>query len=137
MKYCEVKQFAQKLRNNPTPHEEILWKRLKNRQIEGFKFLRQHPVLTDRQGNDLNFLIPDFYCPKARLVIEVDGKIHEKNIEYDEWRQKIIESLNIRVIRFKNEELGNLEDVINRIRQLLLFLPTPTPPYSKGGARGG
>ncbi|MBN1200186.1 MAG: DUF559 domain-containing protein, partial [Bacteroidales bacterium] len=56
--------------------EKRLWEELKDRRVEGFKFLRQHPIMVDRQGNDLNFFIPDFYCPQARLAIEIDGGTH-------------------------------------------------------------
>ena len=91
MKYHDIKIFARKLRVNPTKPEEILWKQLKDRKIDGYKFLRQHPLLYDRQGNDLHFFIPDFYCPKARLIIEIDGGIHDKIVEYDEWRKKLSE----------------------------------------------
>jgi hypothetical protein len=77
MKYNDIKKFSRGLRKHQTPCEKRLWERLKNRQVLGFKFLRQHPIMYDRQGNDLNFFIPDFYCSKARLVIEVDGGIHD------------------------------------------------------------
>ncbi|MEI6899122.1 MAG: DUF559 domain-containing protein [Bacteroidota bacterium] len=132
MKYHEIKEFSKRLRSNQTGSEEILWKRLKSRQFEGFKFLRQHPIMFDRQGNNLRFFIPDFYCPQARLVIEVDGTIHQLTEDYDLWRQKIIEKRNLTVIRFKNEELDKIEDVLIKIKE---FLPASgscqplAPPY--------
>jgi len=74
----------------------------------------------DRQGNDLNFFIPDFYCSKARLVIEIDGGIHDKRKDYDQWREKILNKMNIRVLRFKNETLNDLDWVVKEIEKHLI-----------------
>ena len=137
MKYTEIRDFSRKLRKNQTHFEHILWKRLQNRQIDGFKFLRQHPILYDRKGNDFNFFIPDFYCAEVRLAIEIDGGIHSSNIEYDSWRQQIMEALEIRVIRFRNEELMKIEVVIEQIRKNLHthVLPLPTGREGLGRVR--
>jgi len=106
-----------------------LWAKLKDRQQDGFKFLRQHPLLYDRQGNDLNFFVPDFYCPKAKLAIEVDGFIHDTSKIHDKHREEILRSMGIRIIRFKNDEIGEMENVLMKIREQLVLVPTPTPPY--------
>jgi very-short-patch-repair endonuclease len=78
MNYHEIKLLSQKLRKQPTEYEQQLWFRIRDRQLDGYKFLRQHPLIYDRNGNDLKIFIPDFYCAKARLVIEVDGGIHNR-----------------------------------------------------------
>jgi very-short-patch-repair endonuclease len=70
-------QAARELRHPQTPAEQKLWSRLRNRQLNGFKFRRQHPI--DR------FII-DFYCDEAKLCIEVDGDSHAEQIEYDQAR---------------------------------------------------
>jgi len=80
------------LRNNSTLAEKILWLSLRKKQILGIRFLRQYSI---------NNFVMDFYAPKIKVCIEVDGDSHVGNEEYDMERQKIIESFNIIVIRFK------------------------------------
>ena len=119
MKYSEIRFLSRKLRKNQTTAEKLLWEKLRYRQLEGFKFLRQHPILYDRKGNDLNFFIPDFYCPKAKLAIEIDGGIHNEKWEQDIWREEILNGMRIRVLRFRNEDLHDLDLVIEEIRIIL------------------
>ena len=119
MKYSEIRFLSRKLRKNQTTAEKLLWEKLRYRQLEGFKFLRQHPILYDRKGNDLNFFIPDFYCPKAKLAIEIDGGIHNEKWEQDLWREEILNGMRIRVLRFRNEDLHDLDLVIEEIRIIL------------------
>ena len=66
---------AQRLRLNLTPAEQKLWKALQKRQLNGLKFRCQHAI---------GSFIVDFYCPQCRLVIELDGDIHNQQVEYDE-----------------------------------------------------
>jgi len=115
MKYIEIKKIAQRLRKYQTDSERKLWERIRKRQLHGRKFLRQHPLLYDRKGNDLNFFIPDFYCAEENLIIEVDGKIHDYQKDRDEQRQLILESKGLKVVRIKNEELSNMEKVLEKI----------------------
>jgi len=112
-----------KLRNNLSEAERIIWYRLKNKQIHGYKFRRQYGV---------GKYVVDFYCPKAQLVIEIDGDSHynESAAKYDIKRQEYLESLGLRVIRFTNMEVyKSLEGVIEIIMQNL----PPLAPPSKGG----
>lgn len=99
------------LRNNSTAPEAMLWRCLQKSQLEGRKFRRQHSV-----GN----YILDFYCPKERLAIELDGAHHftlAGNMN-DEERDKYLASLNIKVLRFENRLLfENLEGVLEEIKQ--------------------
>jgi very-short-patch-repair endonuclease len=132
MKYTEIRDFSRALRKDQTPYEKLLWKRLRHRQVKGFKFLRQHPISYDRKANDYNFIIPDFYCAEAHLLIELEGGIHDNTIEYDSWRQNILENMGIRVLRIKNEELADMEEVIARIKALLHTLPQPLPTSREG-----
>jgi very-short-patch-repair endonuclease len=99
-----AKQTARLLRQNQTPAEEILWKNLKNRKWKGLKFNRQFPIPFNYHGQS-RFFIADFYCHELKLVIEVDGGIHSNQKEYDQLRTIIISMLNIRVIRFSNEQI--------------------------------
>ena len=100
------------LRKDLTEAEAVLWNELRNNKL-GFKFRRQHP---------LNHFIADFYCPTKQLVIEVDGDIHniEDNKEYDENRTFELNKLELKVIRFTNEDvLCNLEKVLDEIKKYL------------------
>ena len=100
-------QKATHLRNKMTHEENVLWERLKGKQICGVRFRRQHPI---------NTFIADFYCHKAKLVVEIDGKIHLQNKEYDIERTKIINNFDIKIIRFKNEDvLSNTNEVVKQI----------------------
>ncbi|HMQ61292.1 MAG TPA: endonuclease domain-containing protein, partial [Flavilitoribacter sp.] len=104
----ELFRFAEKLRANMTEAEMKLWEFLRLKP-KGFKFRRQHPF---------SQFILDFYCHKARLAIEVDGKYHElpEQKKLDETRTNQIESSGIKELRFKNEEVMNqFESVKNSI----------------------
>ena len=99
---------ARELRNRLTPAEQIFWLRLKE-QFSKYKFRRQHPI---------SIYIADFYCHKLKLVIEIDGPIHnsEETKLNDEKREKDLENLNLTVIRFTNEQIKNeIETVIEII----------------------
>ena len=104
---------AKELRKNMTPAEIVLWQRLRNHQIDGFYFRRQHPI---------KYFIADFYCAKADLIVELDGGIHN-NPENEEWdinRTAELEKSGITVIRFTNEEvIYDTENVIRKIRHQL------------------
>ena len=100
---------AKALRMRETKSEKILWDKLKNNQLDGLKFRRQHPI---------SLYIADFYCHKLKLIIEVDGGYHytKEQIPKDEERTKILEFNGIRVIRFSNDEiLSNIKKVLKEI----------------------
>jgi very-short-patch-repair endonuclease len=80
---------AIELRNNPTQAEKALWKDLNNKDLFGFRFKRQHPI---------DIFIADFYCHKYKLVIEVDGEIHNNpdNKEYDVGRESEMSEYGIK-----------------------------------------
>ncbi len=106
----EIFRRAEVLRNHLTETKKLLWARLNNKQISGFKFRRQHPI---------NQFIVDFYCHKAKLVIEIDGKIHEQKevAEHDEGREYMLKGFGLEVLRFTNQEIEtNLENVISQIQ---------------------
>jgi very-short-patch-repair endonuclease len=90
-----------------TPDEEILWQRLRANRLDGWHFRRQQVI---------DGFIVDFYCHKAGLVVELDGPIHEGQVEYDAERDNALESRGLRVLRIKNEEVNqDLELVLGRI----------------------
>ena len=102
-----------------TPSEVLLWKNLKGKKLDGYKFLRQHPIFYQRNFTDLRFFVADFYCAEAKLVIELDGKIHDFQKQYDDWREEILKSKNLNVLRIKNNELKHLDSVIKKIKTAL------------------
>ncbi|MCA1800807.1 MAG: endonuclease domain-containing protein [Actinobacteria bacterium] len=108
--------MARELRKNSTPAEKMLWAELRNRQVNGIKFLRQHPLIYEEDRGRLHFFIADFYSAEHKLVIELDGKIHEKQKYYDRERDLIIEKLGLKVIRFKNKETVYMSQLIEKIK---------------------
>ena len=105
----KIFEFAKELRHSRTSSEKFLWQIIRNRKITGLKFRRQHP---------LGKFVADFYCHEAKLVIELDGGIHEKPEvkTYDKDRQETIEQLGLKVLRFTNDDIfNNLETVIYKI----------------------
>ncbi|MBU2649514.1 MAG: endonuclease domain-containing protein [Bacteroidetes bacterium] len=115
MKYPEIKKIARELRRNPTPAEKLLWFYLKNRKLQGRKFLRQHPIIYENVENELFFFIPDFYCSEERLAIELDGPVHDYQKDRDKKRDLILGTKNIRVLRIRNEELMDIDAVLLKI----------------------
>jgi very-short-patch-repair endonuclease len=102
-----IRQRARELRQPQTPAEAKLWQHLRRRQLKGFYFRRQHPI---------DHFIVDFYCARARLVVEVDGDVHAMQEEYDAARTAWLETQGYRVIRFTNSEVfGELDAVLERV----------------------
>jgi very-short-patch-repair endonuclease len=95
---------ARENRNNPTKAESKIWHEvLRMRQFSSYKFLRQKPID--------NYIV-DFYCAELLLVIEIDGDSHAAAVEYDAERTKILESLELAVVRYTNDEvLSNIQGV--------------------------
>lgn len=107
-----LEEAAWRLRQNLTPAEARLWRSLRNRQLEGLRFRCQHPV---------GRFILDFYCPSQKLAIEVDGSVHDEQVEYDAVRTKQLEAYGYRVLRFTNEAvMGDLDGVLEEIRRAVL-----------------
>jgi very-short-patch-repair endonuclease len=99
------------LRNHSTSAEATLWNYLKNSQLEGRKFRRQHSV---------EFYILDFFCPSERINIELDGQEHFEGygLVQDEKRDEFLKSLNIKVLRFENKQVfENIDWVLNEIKR--------------------
>jgi len=117
MKYAEIKAIVQYLRNNMTNEEKILWSRLRKRQLLGRKFVRQTAFIYEKSNNgNYYFFVPDFYCREEKLVIELDGKIHDFQKEKDYRRDEILKQNGLKVLRFKNEEITQIETILERIK---------------------
>ncbi|HTD40958.1 MAG TPA: endonuclease domain-containing protein [Mucilaginibacter sp.] len=106
------------LRKQQTPAEELLWRHLRNRRFNSYKFLRQHPVCVESAFGKNLYYIPDFYCSKAKLVIEADGPIHLFKMEYDKNRDEVLSGLGLTVLRFTNDEI--LNDIYNVLNKILI-----------------
>jgi very-short-patch-repair endonuclease len=107
----QLKHLRGKLRNNMTKSEIILWKHLNHDQL-GYRFRRQY-------GVD-NYIV-DFYCPKLKLVIEIDGSTHyeEDVFQNDKIREACLQNLGLKVKRYNNSEIfNNLENVLKDIYQI-------------------
>jgi very-short-patch-repair endonuclease len=91
---------AREFRKHPTHAEALLWEQLRKHRLCGIKFRRQHII---------HHFIVDFYCPAAKLIIEIDGPVHNSRIEYDIEREEHIRDLGCHIIRFPNREV--LQDI--------------------------
>ena len=123
--------FARQLRNNATRHENRLW----------YEFLRNYPIQFNRQMVILNY-IADFYCAKARLVIELDGSQHytEEGVSHDAAREEVLRSLDLEVLRFSNLDIDQtFHGVCDKIHLTVLrrtghpTLPQTNHPPPAGG----
>jgi leucyl-tRNA synthetase len=114
-----VKKRARELRSKATSAETLLWKELRNRKLCGYKFLRQHPIVYNPYGSGVKYFVADFYCDIKKTVIELDGPIHEFNLEYDQFRNAEIVNLGLHILRIKNVELLDIKDVLKKIETYL------------------
>ncbi len=106
----DKKELAKSLRNNQTEAEKVLWYMIKGKQVNGRRFRRQQII---------DGYIADFYCPQIGLVIELDGGAHRGQKDYDEKRDNAMAGLNLKVVRFSNDEvLNRIDSVIERLKRL-------------------
>jgi very-short-patch-repair endonuclease len=127
---------ARRLRKDETQAEKRLWEQLRNRTLDGHKFVRQSPV---------GPYISDFMCREAKLIVEADGATHATpaELEHDRIRTHDLEAQGYRVLRFQNDEIINgMDEVLTIIRSALAHVPSPPPsrrdgsPSSPAGGRG-
>lgn len=116
----EIIAKAKNLRKNMTDAEKLLWTALREKQLDSFKFRRQYPIW---------IFIADFYCHKAKLVIELDGGIHQKAETKERYVNRSAEMGRFEVLRFTNEEvMENLSQVLMQIRhEYKTRSKTPSP----------
>jgi very-short-patch-repair endonuclease len=116
-------EVARRLRRQQTDAERSLWFKLRNHRLGGLKFRRQM---------SLNGFVVDFYCPNAKLIIELDGGQHVEQREQDARRTKDLEDSGYFVLRFWNNEVlrnidGVLEEILSVANQQMFEPPHPTP----------
>jgi very-short-patch-repair endonuclease len=135
LKYnANLKEKARQLRNNLTDSEKALWLRLRNKQLLGIQFYRQKPI-----GEH----IVDFFAPRAKLVVEVDGSQHMvgDHVQKDRIRDGYLASLGLKVLRFNSREIleesdAVVEAIYRMITDQLNAEIPPGPPLKKGGITG-
>ena len=115
--------IAKILRKRPTDAEKLMWRHLRGKQLEGFKFRRQEPI---------GRYVGDFVCYEKRILVEVDGGQH--SVEKDGDRKRWLEGQGFKVLRFwNNDVLKNIQGVLEVIRRHCLSHPPLTPPIKGGG----
>jgi very-short-patch-repair endonuclease len=118
-----AKVVCRDLRKRSTNSEKILWEHLRNRNLLNKKFYRQYPLFFDLIEKE-SFFVADFYCYGEKLIIELDGEYHKYRLTKDIERTLILDSLGLKVIRFKNNEVeGNINAVLGKITEELLTHP--------------
>jgi very-short-patch-repair endonuclease len=106
-----IRDTARRLRREQTEWEHNLWTRLRRRQLKGFKFRRQHPI---------GPFFADFFCPEAKLVIEIDGSQHADELALDKNRTEFLRDAGYSVLRFWNHEIrAEIDAVMQRIANAL------------------
>lgn len=130
--YKLLKDFVTEHRSNPTESEKVLWELIRDKKL-GYKFRRQHIISN---------YIADFVCLKEKLIIEVDGAIHQlpENIISDEERTKELNRLGFEVIRFTNNEVlfetdKTLETISKKLESISKIKGSQIPPLGGGGAK--
>ena len=123
-----ARQRARQLRRDQTDAEQALWARLRDRQLFGAKFRRQHPI---------GPFVADFCCPQRKLIVELDGGQHAARVAADQKRARFLQEQGYRVLRFWNHDvLGNTEAVLERIVEALSYPhPCPLPGRARGEER--
>ncbi len=118
-------EYAREQRKLATPEEMKMWELIRGRIVMNLKFSRQYPIVISSTLEKRIFYIADFYCHALRLIIEIDGQIHEKQKIYDQARDKMLNDLGYNILRIKNEKIneriGNaiiiLTEFINQLKK--------------------
>jgi very-short-patch-repair endonuclease len=119
-----AKGYARSLRRNMTDAERLLWQQLRNRQMDGWKFRRQHP---------LGPFVVDFICLDKKIIVEVDGSQHAIHIKEDAERSRCLQEWGYRILRFwNNDVLKGIDSVLEVIYRELSEDPL-TSPLPRGG----
>ena len=112
----QLKEYSKKLRHEMTDAEKMLWQKIRRRQLKGYQFFRQKPI---------GKYIVDFYCPKARLIIEIDGGQHyeEHNQAEDKKRDAELNLIGFKVVRYTNLDI--IKNFNSAVEDILKILPNP------------
>jgi len=109
--WSHLQPSARAMRRDATPEEDLLWERLRGRKFHGQRFRRQHA---------LGPFIVDFFCSESRLIVEVDGGIHETTVKQDGERADALQALGFKVVRLRNREItDDMDSALAKIRAAL------------------
>lgn len=107
----KLSEIAKRFRKNPTKAEKIMWRYLKDKELFSEKFRRQHPLYQ---------FIVDFYCHSKKLIIEIDGEIHQYTFVRDQARDKLFQDHGYHILRFTNEEVFfQIDQVLAKIHEAI------------------
>ncbi len=107
----KLKEYSRKLRNNSTLSEVLLWKHLRAKQMKGYTFNRQKPLL--------NYIV-DFYCSPLNLIIEIDGESHNYKFSADKNRQSELKKYGLHFLRFNDKKIK--KDIDNVLRTIEIWI---------------
>jgi very-short-patch-repair endonuclease len=120
----KMTEVARQFRKEPTTSEEILWQAIRGRKLDGRRFRRQQPI---------GVFVVDFYCSAEKLIVEVDGAIHELQREHDQQRQELLESLGLKMVRVTSKQVEtDIDSALALIRQFYTASDPPLPPWERG-----
>ena len=118
-----IKIAARNLRKNMTPAEIKLWEYIRKLKILNKQFQKQKPIFIYEENSWLpRYIIADFYCAESKLIIELDGSIHDikEILVLDKYKEKLLINLWYKIIRFRNEEIfENIDWVVEKIKNKL------------------
>jgi very-short-patch-repair endonuclease len=115
----KLKPLARNLRTNMTDAEQLIWSKIRRKQIGDLKFYRQ---------KNIGHYIVDFYCPKEKLIVEIDGGQHYENkgMKKDQERDKYLQGLGLTILRFSDIDVfKNIDGVMERIHEQIKSPLTP------------
>ena len=123
--HAAKREEARRMRREMTPAEATLWQHVRAGRLDGLHFRRQQII---------DGFIADFYCHAARLVVEVDGEVHEANADYDRERDEILRARNLRILRLTNDQvLSDLPGSLTAVRSAAVSHPLPSEGRGPGG----
>jgi len=118
-----IREIVKDLKKRETEAEKILWSYLRNKKLWGYKFYRQKAVYAYTEEKQIHrFFIADFYNHETKLIIEIDGSIHDNQDvkDYDQMREYLLKNRWYTIIRFSNNEvINNISLVISNIHQII------------------
>lgn len=124
-----IVETARSLRRLQTTAEKVFWEAVRGRRFLGLKFSRQFPITVFIQDEKRHF-IADFYCFNHRLIIEIDGPIHDQQKDYDQFRSEVLNDMGFKIVRFSNDEL--LHD-LEKTLKILEFEIRKSPSLEERG----
>ena len=130
MNYNKILEYARSLRKNQTPAEKIFWEKVRNRRFLGLKFNRQFII----EHQNRSYFIADFHCFEKKIIVEIDGKIHLQQLDYDIIREDILKEMGYKILRFTNNEVSN---DWNSVKEIMIQELSPNPSLLREGNKRG